>query len=261
MEIRDFAYRILFSDQLVQKLKLPDQPLTDDSPKPALRVVEPVRPENLQFALPKTAPSMPKEGAFIDPNKRAIAHHIMANHELQALEVMAFVLLAFPDAPTEYRRGMVGVMLDEQRHTRIHVERCKDLGIEFGDLPVNCYIWKKAQAYQSVLDYLAGLPLTFEGRNLDHSLEFEEYFLDVGDKKSAAIMRTIHNDEIEHVRFGITWFRKFKSPDDTDWDAYCNHLHWPIRPKVSKGDTFHRSPRLAAGLSEDFVDHLESTTE
>ena len=96
-----------------------------------------------------------------------------------------------------------------------------ELGIRFGDLPVNDYIWTKAQVFESVLDYVAGLPLTFEGRNLDHTLEFESFFEQAGDPQSAAILRTIHRDEIGHVRFGLDWLRRLKPADQSDWDAYC----------------------------------------
>jgi uncharacterized ferritin-like protein (DUF455 family) len=75
---------------------------------------------------------------------------------------MAWVLLAFPEAPVEFRLGLAEVMADEQRHTRMHADHAASLGIRFGELPVNCYIWKKSQEFQSVLDYLAGIPLTFE---------------------------------------------------------------------------------------------------
>ena len=83
-------------------------------------------------------------------------------------------------------------MEEEQRHTRMHVERARRLGLEFGDVPVNCYIWKKAMEFQSPLDYLAGLPLVFEARNLDHTLEFADEFDAAGDSRSAALMRQIH---------------------------------------------------------------------
>lgn len=234
--------------------------MTDENPGEPCCFQEPVRPENLQFAPRRTAPAMPKFGSFSQPEKRAIAHHIMANHELQALEVMAWTLLRFPQAPEEFRRGMVGVMADEQRHTRMHAERAAKLGVHFGDLPVNCYIWKKALEFESVMDYLAGLPLVFEGANLDHSLEFAEAFEKAGDQRSAALMRVIHHDEIEHVRFGLEWLRNLKPADQTDWEAWLNHLHWPLRPSKARGEIFQRDARIQAGMSEEFIQQLDPLT-
>ena len=223
MELRAFAERVLFSDSLESKLERVSESFTDHDPGEARRLVEPVRPENLIFAPRRSAPSMPHPSTLTETRKRATAHHILANHELQALEVMAWV----------------------------------------GELPVNCYIWKKSQEFQSVLDYLAGIPLTFEGRNLDHTLEFEEYFEKAGDPKSAAIMKAIHKDEIHHVAFGLKWLRILKPANQSDWDAYQDHLHWPLRPDKSVGDVFHREPRIAAGMTAEFIDRLqpEETSE
>jgi len=258
IQIREIAERIVLSESLAEKLaKIPER-LVDDQPGPARRVPVPGRPAELKFALRRTAPAMPRAGALGDPKKRAVAHHILANHELQALEVMAFVLLAFPEAPSEFRTGLVDIMRDEQRHTRLHIDRAAELGIRFGELPVNNYIWAKSQDFESVLDYLAGLPLTFEGRNLDHTLEFEESFEQAGDPQSAAILRAIHRDEIGHVRFGLEWLRRLKPAGQSDWEAYCAHLHWPLRAEKSIGDEFHRGPRLKAGMTEEFIDRLEA---
>ncbi len=257
MELRAFAERVLLSESLETKLERVSESFTDNEPGDARRYVEPVRPANLVFAPRRSAPSMPHPSTFKETRKRAIAHHILANHELQALEVMAWVLLAFPDAPTEFRHGLADVMADEQRHTKMHAEHAAALGIKFGELPVNCYIWKKSQEFQSVLDYLAGIPLTFEGRNLDHTLEFEEYFEKAGDPKSAAIMKAIHKDEIHHVAFGLKWLRILKPADQSEWDAYLEHLHWPLRPDKSVGDVFHREPRIAAGMTPEFIDRLQ----
>jgi len=255
-QIREIAERILLADSLEIKLaKIPVDP-ADDRPGQALRVAAPGRPADLKFAPRRTAPAMPRGEALRDPKKRAVAHHILANHELQALEVMAFVLLAFPTAPAEFRRGLLDIMRDEQRHTRLHVDRAAELGIRFGELPVNDYIWKKAQGFESVLDYVAGLPLTFEGRNLDHTLEFESFFEQAGDPQSAVILRAIHRDEIGHVRFGLDWLRRLKPADQSDWDAYCAHLHWPLRAEKSIGEELNRAPRLKAGMSEEFLDRL-----
>ncbi|MCA8984222.1 MAG: ferritin-like domain-containing protein [Planctomycetaceae bacterium] len=260
MEIRAFAERVLCSADLADKLSPVEEPLTDNDPGTGCEIREPARTPNLVFAPRRTAPAMPKFGALKDPAKRAIAHHIMANHELQALEVMAWTLLRFPDTDPQFRRGMVTIMADEQRHTRMHAERAARLGLNFGDLPVNCYIWKKALSFENVLDYLAGLPLVFEGANLDHSLEFAEAFSAAGDPRSAALMRVIHQDEIEHVRFGLKWFRKWKPETLSEWEAWRKHLHWPLRPVKARGEVFQGEARRQAGMSQEFIDMLERQT-
>lgn len=256
MELSAFARQVLFSPEIRAKLVRPAE-LTDLAPESAFRVDQPARPDSLRFAARRTAPAMPKAEALRDPGKRAIAHHIMANHELQALEVMAMVLLAFPAAPAEFRSGLARIMLDEQRHTRLHIQRARELGLEFGDKPVNGWIWTKALDFQSELEYVAGLPLVFEGANLDHTAELELAFRNADDRRSAAIMRAIHHDEIKHVQFGIHWLRQWKNPELSDWDAWTQALHWPIRPSRARGHLFHRSARLEAGLSAEFVDALE----
>lgn len=257
MEIREFARQVLLSESIAEKLTPILPPVTDLQPGMTERPPVPARPLQLRFCARKQAPPMPHPDTFADPRRRATAHHIMANHELQALEVMAFVLCAFPEAPADFRQGLVRIMLDEQRHTRLHIDRLAELGLEFGDLPVNGYFWKKGQEFACLLDYLAGLPLTFEGRNLDHTLEFAEHFRRAGDERSAAVMRAIHRDEIRHVAFGIEWLRRLKPPDQSDWDAYLAHLKWPLRAEKARGKTFDRASRLAAGLSEEFIDRVE----
>lgn len=261
MELRLFAERVLLSEAIEDKLARATKPLTDKQPGEAWRPERPARSDDLQFAARRAAPAMPKPGAFQNAGKRAIAHHIMANHELQALEVMAWVLVAFPEAPSDFRIGLAEVMADEQRHTRMHIERAATLGLRFGDLPVNCYIWQKSQQFENVLDYLAGLPLVFEGANLDHSLEFADAFDRVGDARSATLMRIIHNDEIHHVAFGLEWLRRLKPPEQTDWEAFQSHLKWPLRPEKARGDNFQKEARRAAGMSEEFIRQLERPNE
>ena len=260
MELREFALRVLQSDQLNLKLQRPDR-LSDSAPGAAMRIELPVRPSNLQFAPRKTAPAMPKGQALHAPQKRTIAHHIMANHELQALEVMAMVLVTFPDAPPEFRMGLAEIMIDEQRHTRLHASRCSQLGTEFGDLPVNGYIWKKAADYSTVLEYIAGLPLVFEGANLDHTIEFQEYFLTHGDQRGADILKAIHLDEIRHVEFGLHWLRQLKPQGTSDYDAWLDNLHWPIRAASAKGEQFQKQARRNAGMDDDFINRLMNASK
>tara|TARA_R110002072_G_scaffold233795_1_gene391360 strand:+ start:32334 stop:33128 length:795 start_codon:yes stop_codon:yes gene_type:complete len=261
MEVRAFAEQVLFSESLAEKLKPATGEFTDDIPGELVDVREPARSDDLKFAPRRAAAAMPRPGAFKDVARRATAHHIFANHELQALEVMARVALLFPDAPTDFRIGLCRIMQDEQRHTRMHAERAAMLGVDFGTLPINSYIWKKSLDFKSVLDYIATLPLVFEGCNLDHTLEFASFFEAAGDDRSAALMRVIHRDEIEHVAFGIEWLRKLKPAGQTDWDAFCEHLDWPLRPVKAKGDVFQVEARRQAGLSDEFIEKLQLATE
>ena len=69
-------------------------------------------------------------------------------------------------------------------------------------------------------------------------------------------MTTSTHDEIHHVAFGLKWLRILKPAGLSDWDAYSQHLHWPLRPDKSIGDVFHRQPRLAAGMTDEFIDRL-----
>jgi uncharacterized ferritin-like protein (DUF455 family) len=168
MELRQFAERIVFSESLEEKLAPPPVSLSDSAPGASRRPSAPGRPAKLVFAPRRTA-NQPRPAAFGDPRKRALAHHIMANHELQAIG-HGVRAAGVSRGAAGFRQGLVDVIRDEQRHTRMHSDRAAELGTPFGSLPVNCYIWKKAQSYHCVLDYLAGLPLTFEGCNLDHTL-------------------------------------------------------------------------------------------
>ena len=257
MELRLFAEQVLMESDLDRKLQDPGLEWTDESPGEACRPPYPARPDGLSFCDRKQAPAMPHPNTFGDPKRRAIAHHIMANHELQALEIMASILLGFPEAPTGFRRGLAAIMRDEQRHTRLHIARSAELGLTFGSLPVNGYFWSKSLEFKSVLDYLAGLPLTFEGRNLDHTIEFEDWFEQAGDPRSAGIMRAIHRDEIQHVAFGLEWLRRLKPPEMSDWEAYTQHLHWPLRAGKSRGKQLHVAPREAAGMTREFIEQLQ----
>ncbi len=253
MEIREFARRCLLSSTIEDKLLEPERPFTDLDPGPPDRIGRPARPADLQFADRRTAPKLPSAQSLKEPAKRGLAHHVLANHELQALEVMAWALLAFPEAPAEFRLGVATVMCDEQRHTRMHIERAAKLGVRFGQFPVNGYIWQKSMSVTSALDYCACLPLVFEGRNLDHSLELAGQFSAAGDERSAALMRTIHRDEIQHVAFGLEWLRKLKPEQMSDWEAFEQHLHWPLRAEKASGDVFQRDAREAAGMTPEFI--------
>ena len=87
---------------------------------------------------------------------------MLANHELLAAELMALVLLKFPDAPKEYRAGVYEAMREEQMHTLMYLRRMKECGIQFGELPVNDYFWRLVSPMKSPMEFVTRLNLTFE---------------------------------------------------------------------------------------------------
>jgi uncharacterized ferritin-like protein (DUF455 family) len=255
MEIREFARAVVLTEDLGVKLAPPPAGLTDEAPGPSLRIETPDRPPHLRFQRVE----VPSVEGFHDPAQRARILHALANHELQAAELFAWALLAFPEAPSEFRRGLLRILQDEQRHTRMYIARAEDAGARFGDFPVHGYFWKKIDAITTPLRFLCAMSLTFENANLDHTTEYAEAARRAGDLKTATVIDKVHQDEIEHVRFGWTWLQVFKGADESAWDAFQSNLTWPLRPVRARGRTFDREGREAAGLDAEFIRRLEQS--
>ena len=78
----------------------------------------------------------------------------------------------------------------------------------------------------------------------------------VGDAGSAKLLEKIYRDEIGHVAYGLKWFRRWKNPGESDWDAFCRTLKFPLSPQRAKGFSLNVAGRQAAGLDEDFISQL-----
>jgi uncharacterized ferritin-like protein (DUF455 family) len=257
MELREFAERVLFAPTLEEKLRNPGE-LTDDQPGPALVTpAAPGRPENLRFKPAGAGKAeFPGLHRLEDERERGRLLHFFANHELLATELMALVLLKFPDAPPAFRKGVLQTLKDEQEHTRLYLERIRACGLEFGELPVSGYFWRCVAPMEHPIDYVAGLCLTFEQANLDFAGHFARTFGQVGDAATAQLLGKIYRDEIGHVAYGLKWFRRWKNPSENDWEAFCRTLKFPLSPQRAKGFTLNVEGRRAAGLDAQFIAEL-----
>jgi len=263
MDLSALAARVLLAPEIDRKLRPPRGPLTDGNPGSAVRVALPARPAGLRFRYRKNGPKLPRGDALRDRGRRGVAHHILANHELQAAETMASVLLAFPRAPAAFRAELGAILCDELRHTRMHLARAAACGTRFGDHTVNGHVWFSAARFRNEAEYLCVLPLVFEARNLDESLELAAMFEDAGDPKGAGVMRAIHEDEIGHVAFGLRWLKAFAPSTDRDgddFDAWASRLEMPNQPRRAVGRAFLEAPRKAAGMSDAFLAKLREAT-
>ncbi|MGN6644272.1 MAG: DUF455 family protein, partial [Verrucomicrobiota bacterium] len=225
MELRAFAEQVLFATSLEEKLRCPEG-ITDERPGPALMTPEtPGRPVELRFKPQVSGKAeFPGLHQLEQQRERGRLLHFFANHELLATELMALVILRFPDAPAAFRKGVLQTLKDEQEHTRLYIERMKDCGIQFGELPVSGYFWRSVSTMENPMDYVSSLCLTFEQANLDFARHFARGFAQVGDASTAKLLEKIYRDEIGHVAYGLKWFRRWKNPNESDWDAFCRQL-------------------------------------
>lgn len=257
MELRAFAEQVLFATSLEEKLRCPEG-ITDERPGPALMTPEtPGRPVELRFKPQISGKAeFPGLHQLEQQRERGRLLHFFANHELLATELMALVLLRFPDAPAAFRKGVLQTLKDEQEHTRLYIERMKDCGIQFGELPVSGYFWRSVSTMENPMDYVSSLCLTFEQANLDFARHFAKGFAQVGDASTAKLLEKIYRDEIGHVAYGLKWFRRWKNPNESDWDAFCRQLKFPLSPQRAKGFSLNVEGRRAAGLDSKFIAEL-----
>lgn len=254
-ELRELAVRILGADCIEDKLYCPPQ-LSDDQPGPAFRWKEPSRPPGMHFQKRVKEDKLPAFHEHSDHDKRAICLHRFAGHELLAVEIMAYALLAFPEAPSSFRLGLASTLRDEQRHVRLYMQRMEAMGLRFGDLPLYKHFWAHVPYLTNPLRYISTMSLTFEQANLDFAPLYGASFLRHGDKASAQLMETILRDEIGHVRFGWQWLKRLKDPELSEWDTWVHSQSDALNPYRAKGFIINREPRLQAGLPEEWIDRL-----
>lgn len=253
--LREFAESIVLSETLEGKLMAPPRELVDEDRGARTTLTAPGRPGELRFTTERTP--MPKPTQLANAKKRAVCLHRFANHELQAIELMAWALLAYPEAPAGFRAGLLATLGEEQTHLGLYCERLAALGQPFGSLPVNDYFWGKVADLETPLHYLAAMGLTFEAANLDHSIAYRDAFARAGDEESAAILGRIHEDEIGHVRFAVSWTNRMKDPARSDLETYLAHVRFPLGLNRAKGPELRLETRVAAGFSKEFLEAIE----
>lgn len=259
--MKSFAELVLFSNNLDEKLAAPSIAVVGDQTISAPIVQSPDypgRPQRLNFrpVARKAKSHFPSKSSLDEPRSRGMVLHFFANHELLALELMALALLKWPDAPLGFRKGIVQTMAEEQSHLRQYLKRMNDLGVEFGESPVNSFFWDSMKDMASPMEYAAAMSMTFEQANLDFSLHFESLFQQVGDHVTAELMKRVRLEEIGHVKHGVVWFERWRPKTERLFKEWYDCLRFPITPARAKGTTFDREGRKAAGLPEEFIEEL-----
>ena len=253
--LQRWAFDYMSSDLLAHKIAPGPTPslvlAAEDCPP--LRLAQPGRPPQLRVSPQKI--KAPRGGALRDPKKRAALLHTFWHHELQAAELMCWAVLAFPNTPIAFKRGLIGICHDEIRHMQLYAAAIRGLGFEIGDFPVRDWFWQRVPASPSPAAFLAVMGLGFEAGNLDHTRRFAQQFRALGDEPSANLQELVAQEEVPHVAFAAHWFKRFEG--ELSFSRWCHELPAPLSPMVMRGDPIDRDARAVAGMDEQFLDALE----
>jgi uncharacterized ferritin-like protein (DUF455 family) len=194
---------------------------TDGSIPPPDRPTRPARPE---LRLPRDMPKRRKAGSI---SGRIALLHALAHIELNAIDLAWDIVARFhtlPDGsplPRTFIDDWVRVADDEARHFQLLSARLHSLGAGYGDLPAHDGLWQASEATADDLAArLAIVPMVLEARGLDVTPMMINSLLKAGDSESAAVLQTIHDDEISHVAAGRRWFdacARSANRDPADW--------------------------------------------
>jgi uncharacterized ferritin-like protein (DUF455 family) len=217
------------------------------------RAARPARPSVLRLA-----DKAQKQRGFGSPHGRARLLHTFFHHELQAAELFAWALLAYPEVDALARTGLARIVADELRHARLYAEQVERLGHRVGDFPVRDWFWSRVPAAPDLASFCAVMGMGFEAANLDHAARFEALLAQVGDGEAARVQAEVGRDEVSHVRFGVETFRRLRG--GPTFAAFEAALPPPLSPMLMRGPVLDRAARQRAGLDDAFLDELTAWT-
>jgi uncharacterized ferritin-like protein (DUF455 family) len=247
--VERWAWDYVLSDSLAQKITPDPVPTSWELTPPIRRVLAPGRPAEL-VVLDKAE----KTRGLRNPRARARLLHTFFHHELQAAELMAWAVLAFPDTPLEFRAGLIRIALDEVRHMKLYAAHIERLGCAIGEFPVRDWFWSRVPKCTDAASFVAVMGLGLESANLEHSALFAARFREVGDDDGARVQELVGLEELAHVRFGTRWFQHFTG--GLDFATWQRALPAPLSPMLMKGEPLQRDARRRAGQTEAFLDEL-----
>jgi len=201
---------------------------------------------------------VPRRTISAGPKGRIALLHALAHIELNAIDLAWDIVARFAGAglPDVFCDDWVGVAGDEARHFLLLAGRLADLGAAYGDLPAHDGLWQSAAGTaHDLLARLAVVPMVLEARGLDVTPAMVAKLEAVGDRESAAILRTIHDDEIGHVAVGRRWFQhvcgqRGLDPASTFQRLVREHFKGQVKPP------FNRDSRDRAGFPPGYYEPL-----
>lgn len=250
--VERWAFEFVSTTDVESKLAPPAPPARWEDAPPARRLRAPGRPPGWRVAA--RSPRAPGPQALATPAGRARLFAILLHHELQAAELFAWAVLAFPAAPRALRRGFVRLALEELEHLALYRAHLEAQGGSVGAEPVRDWFWSRLAACASPESFLAAMGMGLEAGNLEHAAGWARKLRLCGDEVGAALLERVAREEEDHVRFGVRWFERLAG--GTDFERWRAALPPALWPGTLRGVPLARDARLRAGLDAAFLERL-----
>ncbi|MFV1997675.1 MAG: ferritin-like domain-containing protein [Acidiferrobacterales bacterium] len=220
-------------------------------------VDNPGRPTSPKLVLPRELPLR----KLTSEAGRAAFLHALAHIEFNAINLAWDAVHRFRGLPTDYYSDWVKVADEEARHFGLLRDRLRTLGHDYGDLPAHNGLWIMAQktAFDPLVR-MALVPRVLEARGLDVTPGMMQRLQDIGDFKSADVLKIILRDEVGHVEIGSRWFRylceqRGLQSDKTYKELLQEYMAGKLRPP------FNDEARRAAGFSDEELTYLHQLSD
>ena len=249
--IESWCFELVSTHSLAHKVEPPEVGNAAwEADPPVRRLARPGRPA--QLAVTGRSARTPSAKTL---SGRAQLVHTFLHHELQAAELFAWAILAFPDTPRAFRAGLLGLCREELAHLGLYRRHLEQLGFAVGAFGVRDWFWERVAGCENAAAFVALMGLGLEGANLEHCARFAAEFRAAGDEDGAAVLERVGREEVGHVAFAVRWFERL-SGAPLDYERWRASLPAPLTPSVLMGASLNREARLRAGQGEAFLARL-----
>lgn len=140
--------------------------------------------------------------------------HSIAHIEYNAQTIYVDTVLRFFDefkeksTQYEFISDLLNIANEETLHFSMLENRLNQMGSKFGEYDVHNKLWKNAyNTKDNLLARIAVISLVQEPRGLDAGPRLINKLKSMGDEDSAIIIKKIIDDEVNHVKTGMKWFK------------------------------------------------------
>lgn len=168
---------------------------------------EPSYSEFLKIVKPTSLPEI-KNFKSIEGKKYLV--HTILHIEYSAIDLALDAALRYTNMPRKYYEDWLEVASDEIRHFLMLEVLLSELGGYYGEFEVHKNLFEALQKTPKFIDRMAAVPRYLEANGLDQNPKIMQKLNSNKDEfniKFIEILKTILEEEVDHVKKGDVWFK------------------------------------------------------